>query len=111
VQVGTRSDREPPSLVARIPRSVAERAWVSYARRYGRDQSLDRICERGGFGAGELDMFAPGWREEVSELAILRRDRDQARADARVLAHAYEQDSRPPADVVKRALAYPVRPL
>lgn len=33
--------------------------------------------------------------------------RDAARADARVLAHAYTHDSRPPADVVERALAYP----
>lgn len=32
------------------------------------------------------------------------------RADARILAHAYKTDNRPPAAVVKRSLAYPVFP-
>ena len=41
-------------------------------------------------------------------LTLTERERDQARAEARVLAHAYQHDSRPPADVVARALAYPV---
>lgn len=30
------------------------RAWEEYARRYGRDQSAERIAERGGFGYREL---------------------------------------------------------
>ena len=47
--------------------AVAERAYEVYAARYGRSQSLDRLCERGGFGTGELDMFAPGWREHFRE--------------------------------------------
>lgn len=29
-------------------------AWEAYARRYGREQSAERIAERGGFGLGEL---------------------------------------------------------
>ena len=41
-------------------------------------------------------------------LTLTERERDQARADARILAHAYQHDSRPPADVVARARAYPV---
>jgi len=41
-------------------------------------------------------------------LALTERERDQARAEARILAHAYQHDSRPPAAVVARALAYPV---
>lgn len=36
------------------------------------------------------------------------RERDEARAHARVLAHAYEHDTRPPPDVVREAMAYPV---
>lgn len=36
--------------------------------------------------------------------ASLRAQRNQARADARVLAHAYMTDTRPPPDVVERAL-------
>jgi len=51
-------------------------------------------------------------REEVSRLDIriallegmLKRSR-LAEHDARVLAHAYEHDSKPPADVVTRSLA------
>jgi hypothetical protein len=38
----------------------------------------------------------------------LLQERDEARTHARVLAHAYEHDARPPADVVKAALAHPV---
>ena len=45
---------------------------------------------------------------EVS--APLREERDEARANAKILAHAYEHDSRPPTDVVEAALAYPVFP-
>lgn len=61
-----------PSPTTRIPWSIAERAYASYAARYGHDQSLERLAERGGFSTGEMDMFAPGWREEVSEIARLR---------------------------------------
>lgn len=32
-------------------------AWSEYARRYGHDQSAERLAERGGFGWGELCMF------------------------------------------------------
>lgn len=51
---------------------------------------------------------AEAWAEHVE--TELRRERDEARATARVLAHAYETDNRPPSDVVARALAYPVKP-
>lgn len=55
-----------------IPWSVAEKAYGVYSDRYGRDQSLERLAERGGFGAEEMDMFHPGWRDEVSEIVALR---------------------------------------
>lgn len=29
-------------------------AWNDYARRYGRDQTAERLAERGGFGYGEI---------------------------------------------------------
>lgn len=32
-------------------------AWTEYARRFGRDQSAERIAERGGFGMLELCSF------------------------------------------------------
>ena len=60
-------EREPWQRGGFVPRAVAERAYEVYAARYGRSQSLDRLCERGGFGTGELDMFAPGWREHFRE--------------------------------------------
>lgn len=58
----------------RIPWSIAERAYSVYAARYGGGQSLERLAERGGFGPSEMDMFLPGWRDEVSEVARLRAD-------------------------------------
>lgn len=40
----------------------------------------------------------------------LRKERDKARACARVLAHSYVHDSRPPQVEGERAMAYPIRP-
>lgn len=45
----------------------------------------------------------------AEEIGRLTRERDNARADARELAHAYTTDNRPRPVVVARALAYPVR--
>jgi hypothetical protein len=64
-----------------VPWVIAERAWVAYAERCGRSQSCERIAERGGFSAGEMDMFYPEWRSEVSlaaECADLRRQLGEA---------------------------------
>jgi len=54
-----------PTSPKRIPWEVAERAYSGYTARYGKYQSLERIAERGGFGARELDMWAPGWDREA----------------------------------------------
>ncbi|RKG97833.1 hypothetical protein D7V97_33845 [Corallococcus sp. CA053C] len=48
-----------------IPWSLAERAYIDYSRRYGTDQTLERLAERGGFGPTELDVHVPGWRKEL----------------------------------------------
>jgi hypothetical protein len=37
-----------------VPWWIAEVAYQDYARRFGRDQSLERLAERGGFGRWEL---------------------------------------------------------
>ena len=37
-----------------IPWSAAERAYKTYAERYGKEQSLERLAERGGFGLYEF---------------------------------------------------------
>lgn len=58
-----------------IPWSMHLEAYDEYCRRYGKQQALidleGRNC-RGGFSAGELDMFIPGWRERLSELNKLK---------------------------------------
>lgn len=40
-----------------IPLSISARAYEVYAHLYGKDQSLQRLNERGGFGVGELFAF------------------------------------------------------
>jgi hypothetical protein len=40
-----------------IPRVVAEEAYKEYSAQYGTSQSLERLCERGGFGAEELAIL------------------------------------------------------
>ena len=60
-----------------------------------------------------MDANLAAWREahrQADKLAEVKSQRDEARAIARVLAHAYERDSRPPGEVVRDALAFPVMP-
>jgi len=61
-----------------IPWSVADLAYSIYAAQYGRSQSLERLAERGGFGAGEMDMFLPDWRDRCSEVAALKAELAEA---------------------------------
>ena len=58
-----------------------------------------------------------GYREIGAKCAALedrldsmKAERDAARANARVLAHAYAHDTRPPSSVVADSLVYPVYP-
>jgi hypothetical protein len=46
-----------------IPWGVAQRAYETYAARYGTSQSLDQLAQRGGWSPGEMDAFLPGWRD------------------------------------------------
>jgi hypothetical protein len=66
---------------ARIPWAMHLRAYDAYCKRYGRQDALidleGRNC-RGGFSVGELDVFIPGWRDELSEIAKLKGERDDA---------------------------------
>lgn len=62
-----------------IPWSVAQRAYSVYASRYGRDQSCARLAERGGFCPREMDDLLPGWKEEVSEVAMLTQENQRLR--------------------------------
>jgi len=40
-----------------IPWKFAAEAYEEYAARYGKQQSLERLAERGGFGAEEIIML------------------------------------------------------
>ena len=51
-----------------IPWAIADLAYSVYSARYGKDQSLERMAERGGFSPGEMDDFLPDWRERVAAL-------------------------------------------
>lgn len=64
--------KDTPPHPTSIPWSVADKAYSVYRARYGSSQSLERLAERGGFGANEMDHLHPGWREEVSEIADLK---------------------------------------
>lgn len=58
-----------------IPWSLHLKAYEQYAKKYSGQLALidleHRGC-RGGFSTGELDMFVPGWRNEVEELRKLQ---------------------------------------
>ena len=48
-----------------IPWSVAQQAYLGYAKDGGSGQSLERVAERGGFYVEELDKYHPGWQEHT----------------------------------------------
>lgn len=52
--------------IGSIPWWVAEQAYMIYANKYGDQQSLERLAERGGFGIEEMDEFYPEWRTKCS---------------------------------------------
>ena len=52
----------------------------------------------------------PGGMMVATEIECLRVERDNAMAIARVLAHSYTHDSRPPQYMVDEALKFPVKP-
>lgn len=59
-----------------IPWDVAELAYSKYAALYGRSQSLERLAERGGFGASEMDELCPDWRDRCGIIAAFRESLD-----------------------------------
>lgn len=75
--------------VAGIPWSMHLRAYDAYCKMYGPQEAMidleGRNC-RGGFGVGELDMFIPGWRDELSEMTRLKSEVERLRAVLKAIA-------------------------
>jgi hypothetical protein len=71
------SDKNTKPHPTRIPWAIADLAYSVYSARYGRSQSLEHLAERGGFGANEMDLFLPDWRERCDENSSLRTELQQ----------------------------------
>lgn len=54
-----------------IPWDMHLRAYDAYCKKWSPQKALIEGGCRGGFGTNELDMFIPGWREELSERTAL----------------------------------------
>lgn len=61
---GVSGDHGPSSCAWEI----AEKAYANYVKRFGSQQSLERIAQRGGFSWLEMDDQYPAWREEEAKL-------------------------------------------
>lgn len=59
----------PPHAATRlagyVPWAVAEKAYETYARLYGTDQTLERLAERGGFAWSELVWLLQGAQRDT----------------------------------------------
>lgn len=59
-----------------IPWDMHMRAYAVYAKRYGEQKALVEGWCRGGFATNELDMFIPGWKQELEQRDGVRLVRD-----------------------------------
>jgi hypothetical protein len=69
-------DRKAPHPLS-VSWKTAELAYSVYSSKYGTSQSLERLAERGGFGATEMDCFCPDWIERESEITKLKAENAQ----------------------------------
>lgn len=60
--------------------------------------------------AEDVDEIIWTANRAITLLELLRIERDAARYNARILAHSYEHDTRPPSRVVATSLDYPITP-
>lgn len=63
-----------------IPWKMHLRAYDAYSKRYRAQPAMIEGGCRGGFSVNELDMFIPGWREELSPIKQAEAERDAALA-------------------------------
>ncbi len=52
---------DKPEDPSSIPYELAELVYQAYSSQFS-GQSLERIGQRGGFGASEMDLLLPSWR-------------------------------------------------
>ncbi len=94
--------RFPIQDVGTVAWAAAEHAFSNYAQRYGTDQSLMRIAQRGGFGLGEFaDLFfgydgrSPVSRQHLIAMVSQHVTVDLA-IDARMVERAFMNPGAPP---------------
>lgn len=73
-----------------IPWEMHLRAYNEYCKQYGPQKALIEGWCRGGFATGELDLFIPGWRDELEELPRLRTDLARHKAALKVATDALQ---------------------
>ena len=56
-----------------IPWAIAKKAYHIYSSKYGKEQPLEQIAERGGFSINELDVYFPNWKKEISFMEEYKR--------------------------------------
>lgn len=74
-----------------IPWSMHLRAYDVYCNRYSPQKALIEGGCRGGFGVYELDMFIPGWREELSVMSQLKAEVTALRSEIVTLKQELQQ--------------------
>lgn len=75
----------------KIAWEIADYAYSHYKARYGTDQSLERLAERGGFSVKEMDMYYPNWRKDSSDRAKDKEEIAELKAVLR-MHHDWQQD-------------------
>ena len=85
-------DRTARPMGNKIPWRLAEIVYEGYSRRYGTDQSLERIAERGGFGILEI----------ADHLLVGLKARDEAHKDCHIVAHRHNQFQRRLSEALQR---------
>lgn len=73
------SDRNRPAPNS-CPWHIAERAYSVYAAANGTSQSIERIAQRGGFSALEMDFLCPGWVSEREHFNLMDAEINRLRA-------------------------------
>jgi len=73
----TETKRAPVQrLKGGIPWDMHMRAYAVYAKRHGEQKAMIEGWCRGGFAISELDMFIPGWRDELERIKNVRLVKD-----------------------------------